>query len=233
LLSLDGIRDLDALRRRAHREIPDLEVDVADALAPLIASGLVVDTGPPVRPSLRVELTHDGPSTPLARTVNALLTGAGVAVGPDADLVVILSSGEPDRIALADAVRCRVTHLVVVLDGDMVRIGPLVVPGRTPCVGCTDLHRATWDPGWLALVPQFGRTVSRLGPMGAPPADGGLAQHVAAAEVAATCLGFAGAPEHGRAGPAQIRTIGPDRRVRVDSHAAFHPRCACALLSAA
>jgi hypothetical protein len=227
LLSLDGTRDLDALRRRAHREIPDLQVDVADALAPLIAAGLVVDTAPRTRPSLRVDLAHDGPSTGLARTVTELLAEAGVAVGPDADLVVIVSSGEPDRTALADAVQCRVNHLVVVLDGDVVRIGPLVVPGQSPCVGCADLHRATWDPGWLALVPQFGRSI----PHSTPDL---LAQHVAAAEVAATCLDLADPPEPGRRSrPVQIRTIGPDRKVRVDGHAAFHPRCACALLSMA
>jgi hypothetical protein len=233
LLSLDGARDLDALRRRARREIPDLEIDVADALAPLIAAGLVVDSGPPVRPSLRVDLAHDLPSTHLAGTVDALLTGAGVEVGPDPDLVVILSFGEPDRTALADAVRCGVTHLLVVLDGEVVRIGPLVVPGRTPCVGCTDLHRTTWDPGWLALVPQFGRAVPHRIPMGAPPGSAGLTQHVAAAEIAATCLEFAVAPGHGRIRPGQIRTVGPDRKVRVGGYAAFHPRCPCALLSAA
>jgi hypothetical protein len=233
LLSLDGARDLDALRRRARREIPDLDVDVADALAPLISAGLVVDTGPPARPSLRVHLAHDQPSIHLARTVSALLTRTGVEVVPDADLVVIVSSGEPDRTALADAVRCGVTHLVVVLDSDVVRIGPLVVPGRTPCVGCTDLHRSTWDPGWLALVPQFGRTLPRTMAMETPPASVGLTQHVAAAEIAATCLEFAEGPVHSRNRPGQIRIVGPDRKVRVGGHAAFHPRCPCALLSAA
>ena len=233
LLSLDGTRDLDALRRRAHREIPELEVDVADALAPLIAAGLVVDTAPPPRPSLRVDLAHDGPTTGLARTVSALLTGARVAIGPDADLLVVMSSGEPDRSALADAVRCAVTHLVVTLTGDAVRVGPLVIPGRTPCIGCTDLHRAAWDPGWLALVPQFGRAGAHRGAVTALPIRSRLAQHVAAAEVVATCLDLADTARHSAAAPAQIRTIGPDRRVRTEGHAAFHPRCACALLSVA
>jgi hypothetical protein len=226
LLSLDGIRDLEALRRRARREIPDLDIDVADALAPLIAAGLVVDTAPRLRPSVRVELAHDGPTSGLTRTVNALLTDIGVAVGPDADIVVILSSGEPDRAALADAVRCRVTHLTVVVEGDAVRVGPLVVPGHSPCVGCTDLHRATWEPGWMALVPQFGRAI--------PNSAHRLTQHVAAAEVVAVCLGFADdAPNRGRMRPGQIRRIGPDRTARIVGHAAFHPRCACALLSVA
>jgi hypothetical protein len=222
---LDGIQDLDALRRRARREIPDLEVDVAEALAPLIAAGVVVDTAPRVRQSLRVDLAHDGPSTGLARITTTLLARSGVTVGPDADLVIIASSGEPDRTALADVVRCRVAHLVVVMEGDAVRIGPVVVPGSTPCIECTDLHRAAWDPAWLALVPQFGRAV--------PHGAGDLTQHVAAAEVVATCLAFADAAPDGHWRPGQIRTVGPDRRVRVVGHAAFHPRCACALLSVA
>ena len=221
LLSLDGIRDLDSLRRRARREIPELEVDVADALAPLIAAGLVVDAAQPTRPALRVDLAHDQPSTLLARTVSTLLTEAGVGVGPDSDLLVILSSGEPSRAALADAVRCRVTHLLVVIIGDTVRVGPLVVPGRTPCVGCADLHRATWDPGWLALLPQFGRAV--------PTDVSVLTQHVAAAEVVARCLGSGDADSS----PGQIRSVGPDRQIRLDGHAAFHSRCTCSLLSAA
>jgi len=225
LLSLDGIRDLDALRRRARRGIPELTVDVAEALAPLIAAGLVVDNAPAARPSLRVDVAHDGPSSSLAGTLSALLTGAGIAVGPDPDLLVILSSGEPGRVALADAVRCGVSHLLVVLDGENVRIGPLVVPGRTPCLGCADLHRATWDPGWPALVPQFGRAV--------PHDVSVLTQNIAATEVAATCLEFADASRHDQFQPGRIRTVRSDRRVRFDGHAAFHPRCACSLLCAA
>lgn len=229
LLSLDGTRDLDALRRVARRQNPDLDVDVADALAPLITAGVVVDCAPPPRPALRVAIAHDRPTATLARTVIAVLTGAGVAVGPDADLLVVLSTGEPDRSALAEAVRCQVSHLVVVLDGDTVRIGPLVIPSKTPCVGCTDLHRAAWDPGWLALVPQFGRKPSTAGATragGDHPASA-LTQHIAAVEIAATCLGPGGPPVR----PGQIRTVGADRRVRVSGRAAFHPRCACALLS--
>lgn len=229
LLSLDGTRDLDALRRKARRQIPDLDIDVADALAPLISAGVVVDAGEAVRISLRVEIAHDGPTSDMARTVSALLAGADVAVGPGADLVVVLSTGEPNRAALADAVRCRVTHLVVVADGDAVRIGPLVIPGHTPCVGCTDLHRATWDPVWVALVPQFGRRLTGAVSARGPHGSSGLIQHVAAVEIAAACLEFA----NGEPRPDQIRTVGSDRRVRVAGHAAFHPRCACALLSVA
>jgi hypothetical protein len=112
LLSLDGVRDLDALRRNARRNIPDLDVDVAEALAPLIETGAVIDNPEPHRRALRVEIAHDGPSTPLARCLGPLLRTLGVTVGPDADLLVVLSSGEPHRTSLADVVRCRLPHLV-------------------------------------------------------------------------------------------------------------------------
>ena len=40
-------------------------------------------------------------------------------------------------------------------------IGPLVVPGRTSCLHCADLHRCDRDPAWPALSAQLagsGRT---------------------------------------------------------------------------
>lgn len=224
LLALDGTRDLESLRRHARRNIPELDLEVDEALSPLIAGGLVVDTPARVKPALRIEIAHDAPTAALARHLTNLLTEAGVAVGPDPDLLAVLSTGEPDRTALAEAVRYRITHLVVVLDEESVRIGPLVVPGQTPCIGCADLHRASWDPAWPALVPQFGRTV-RPRPLDSVT----LTQHAAAVEVAATCLGVGDPGSR----PNQIRTLGPDRRIRVTGQAAFHPRCACALLSAA
>lgn len=222
LLSLDGVRDLDALRRNARRNIPDLDIDVAEALAPLMETGAVVDTPGPRRQALRIEIAHDGPSVPLARCLGSLLRTLGASVGPDADLLVVLSSGEPHRTTLADLVRSRVAHLVVVQEVDSVRIGPLVVPGWTPCVGCADLERSVWDPTWTALLPQFGRTL--------PSGVSALTLHAAATEIAAACLDFtdAASPQHVR----EVVVVGPDRTVRPTGQPAFHPRCACSLLSA-
>jgi hypothetical protein len=222
LLCLDGSSDLDALRRHARRAIPELDVDVAVALAPLVESGAVVDTHEPRRPTMRLDIVHDGPSTSLAQCLSGLLDTLGATVGPEADLVIVLSSGEPNRAALDDAVQCRAAHLVVVQDADSVRIGPLVIPGRTPCLNCADLHRAAWDPGWSALLPQFGRTVRS--------AVTELTRHAAVAEIAAACLEFA------EAGPAfngrDVVAVLPNRTVRVVGTPAFHPRCACSLLCA-
>lgn len=220
LLSLDGVRDLAALRRNARRRIPGLSLDVADALAPLMAAGAVVDAEAERVPAVTVELVHDGASVELARTVDPLLRSLGITVGTDANLVVVMSSSEPDRSVLSDLVHCRVDHLVVVQECATVRVGPLVVPGRTPCTECADLQRTGWDPAWMALVPQFGRSV--------PSGVGVLTRHAAAAEIAAACLDY----RDGTLGRPVV-SIGEDREVRQLSQPAFHPRCACALLEAA
>jgi hypothetical protein len=43
-------------------------------------------------------------------------------------------------------------------------VGPFVVPGRTGCLGCADLHRRDADPSWALLAAQLGAV---------PPAPGG------------------------------------------------------------
>lgn len=220
LLSLDGVRDLDSVSRDARRRIPALTIDATEALAPLIEAGVVVDASPVERSPCRIEFAHDGPSSDLVRSVAPLVRSVGLTVGSDADLLVVASSGEPNRTVLADLVRCRLAHLVVVQDGDAIRIGPLVVPGRTPCVDCTDLHRASWDPTWVALIPQFGRSV----PSGADP----LTRQAAATEIAAACREFAESLD-----VRPIVSVDADRSLRIVGQPAFHPRCPCALLAAA
>jgi hypothetical protein len=42
-------------------------------------------------------------------------------------------------------------------------VGPLVVPGRTPCVNCLHLHRRDVDPQWPHLVHQWRAAESLLG----------------------------------------------------------------------
>jgi hypothetical protein len=47
-----------------------------------------------------------------------------------------------------------ISHLVVLTDGPLARVGPLVVPGVTPCLHCLDLHRADRDPQWPVILTQ-------------------------------------------------------------------------------
>lgn len=84
-----------------------------------------------------------------------LLTAAGLDHGrSDPTAVLLLSGGEPDR-AVIDALVVRgVPHLVVRLVDGVATIGPFVVPGTTACLRCIDLHLATDDPLYPALVAQ-------------------------------------------------------------------------------
>lgn len=77
--------------------------------------------------------------------------------GPDgpADLVVVVDhhvarAGRADGL-VADGV----AHLSVVVRDTDALVGPLVLPGRTPCLRCLDLHRSDADPDWPAVLDQF------------------------------------------------------------------------------
>lgn len=54
-----------------------------------------------------------------------------------------------------------VPHLSMVLREASVLVGPLVRPGRSPCLGCVDLRRAELDPGWKTAAAQLAVTRSR------------------------------------------------------------------------
>ena len=74
------------------------------------------------------------------------------------DLTVITSdAAEVDRLAADDLVRLDQPHLVVRSAGDLVTVGPLVIPGRTACLRCTDLRRRDSDTAWPVLLDQLTR----------------------------------------------------------------------------
>lgn len=61
--------------------------------------------------------------------------------------------------------RSDVTHLPLELAGDRVRVGPVVIPGRTACAACLHAHRADADPQWPLLAAQLlGREPVRTAP---------------------------------------------------------------------
>ena len=56
-------------------------------------------------------------------------------------------------------------HLVATVRGATGVVGPLVVPGRTSCLRCADLHRRDADPRWPRLAAQL--TAAEPPPSGA------------------------------------------------------------------
>ena len=69
------------------------------------------------------------------------------AVSP-ALTVVATSTAEPDRAITEHLNRHDLPHVLVRLSTRDVRVGPLVEPGRSPCLRCIDTLLADADPGW-------------------------------------------------------------------------------------
>ena len=135
------------------------------------------------------------------------------------ELVILAGdSAEPDR-TLTDALfRAGRPHLVVRLEPDRAVVGPLVIPGRSPCVRCQDLNRCRLDDAWPHLLAQLCRE-----PVAAEPTLLAWAASTATVQVRALLAG--GTPE----------TTGSTLELgladfRLHSRAwPAHPRCGCLL----
>ncbi|GAA3545212.1 hypothetical protein AFL01nite_15780 [Aeromicrobium flavum] len=158
---LDGSLDLPRLAALVARDVPEFTDDLGATLDRLIVSGAVIAPSP-AAPAARIAVRHDRSTASLA----ALLLDVFGPPPTDPDLEILLTGGEPPRSTFENLVAAGVVHLPVTLDERRVRIGPLVAPGATPCLGCLDAHVIAADPGWSALLPQFER--SRLLPQALP-----------------------------------------------------------------
>lgn len=82
---------------------------------------------------------------------------AGAEARPDPDTALVVEVTErvlsPRRYLplMADDT----PHLVVARDDDGVLLGPLVLPGRTPCLRCDDLRHLAEDEMWIATATQL------------------------------------------------------------------------------
>ncbi len=136
--------------------------------------------------------------------------------------LVVLAGSEPPPLArAAELVTGLIPHLAVRANQARVRVGPLVLPGRSACLNCLDRHRRDADPAWPEVVRAIrGRTVQPS------PAAAHLAASVAAGQV----LGFLD-------GLRRPDTVGavleqPAAALRITRRGwSTHPECGCSLLS--
>jgi hypothetical protein len=78
---------------------------------------------------------------------------------PQPDLVVLTDSAVPAPEYVASLLADAVPHLAARVREGTGIIGPFVVPGRSSCLGCADLHRADLDSNWPIVAAQLaGRT---------------------------------------------------------------------------
>jgi bacteriocin biosynthesis cyclodehydratase domain-containing protein len=75
--------------------------------------------------------------------------------GASADLVVLARPWAACDPLVAGYHRSGQPHLVAAVRGQTGIVGPLVVPGRTGCLRCADLHRRDADPRWPDLAAQL------------------------------------------------------------------------------
>ena len=154
-----------------------------------------------------------------ARTLLRLeeaLADAGVDVvdDPGAVAVIVRHGAVPARDAAA-LLAADAAHLPVAFDAGGSNVGPLVVPGRTPCLSCRDSHDRDRDPAWAALhVQLLERDPGRI-PLG------GIA---AAAESIADLL--ATRSDAMQSGSGRMIRISRDGR-RSTRTAGFHSDCLC------
>lgn len=91
--------------------------------------------------------------TDTVRLIGALPPGLPALLDPtrvrgegEPGLLVIGTVGEPDRLMLHRLVRRGTPHLLLRYLGEGVVLGPYVVPGLTPCLGCLDAHADSQSP---------------------------------------------------------------------------------------
>jgi bacteriocin biosynthesis cyclodehydratase domain-containing protein len=118
-------------------------------------------------------------------------------------------------------------HLPVIIRETTAVIGPLVLPGQTPCLRCVELTRGDRDPAWPVLAAQL------IGePHGVEPCDVGLAS-AAASIVALHVLAWLdrgiAAPPPSVGGTIELSLA--DLRLRRRTVVA-HPGCGCGAIDA-
>lgn len=75
-------------------------------------------------------------------------------------VAVVMIGGAVAALQMAPYLRDDVPHLPLAFEQDAAVVGPLVVPGRTPCLSCRDAHEQERDEAWPRLHAQLvGTTV--------------------------------------------------------------------------
>lgn len=168
---------------------------------------------------------HAGPGChDLAELVRLGARIGGVAVRDDhaAHVLVVLAVGEPPRDTIESLTNTGAAVLPVVLDEGRCVVGPWAAAGRTPCLRCADLARASWSSSWAGHWPTLDRP-DRPHAVGAE-----LAQSVAALIVSDVLAACDRQPV--RTVGARL-TVGPEPTRATRLTVAFHPDCPCHLLT--
>lgn len=162
----------------------------------------------------------------LAETIEAEIPDSAVQVSAESepDLQVLLGHYVIDPSLYEELVRNDIPHLPVVVSDGQVSIGPLVLPGDSPCLRCLDLHRTDADSAWPVLANQLlGLAPAEL------PAEETVLAAAASSLAAAQVLSYL-AQRRAPATVAHTLEFGTVDYLPALRKWNFHPDCGCAAL---
>jgi hypothetical protein len=125
---------------------------------------------------------------------------------------VVLVQGAASARRLSDYLRDDLPHVPVAFEPGTTVVGPLIVPGRTPCLACRDAHERDRDPAWPGMHAQL---------IGADAGRITAARTAEAASLLARMLGDADVAKRTKS----VR-VSPDGH-RAWREARFHEECRC------
>ncbi|WGW10525.1 hypothetical protein LWF01_10270 [Saxibacter everestensis] len=139
---------------------------------------------------------------------------------PDVDLVVLIASDVADPALADELMRNDIPHLLVTTGETTLTVGPLVVPGTTACLRCSELQHCDEDAQWPIV---FAQLCAGSRP---PPDPDPLLVTAGAGLAALQCATFLDARRTASALSARLELALPDGDVsRLDITP--HPRCGC------
>lgn len=166
----------------------------------------------PTPPRVFVEHNRRIPTTGWLWTREAL-SAAGLVLSDEANrecVSVCVVAGAAASGQFASLLASDQPHLPIAFDAGGATIGPLVIPGKTPCLSCRDSHERERDAAWPRLMSQL---------IDHDPGEIAISRIVEAATLAAALLW-------------ESRPGGVALRVRLDGSRSrrrygFHSECQC------
>lgn len=149
LLILDGRHTVTELGERLRKRGED-PAQLTDVLLSLDEAGLL-ETSSPVHGATAA--VHGAGH--LALAITSLLAESGIRLAHNAELAVLAATLVPDPVLVNGLMASRTPHLAVRVREGVGIVGPLVLPGRTSCLNCADLHRSDQDPAWPGIAAQL------------------------------------------------------------------------------
>lgn len=165
-------------------------------------------------PPIWIESVNLGDSRVESRVESALTDEGFMTVdrGRREAVGIVLVHGAASAHQLARYLRDDLTHLPVAFEPGGTTVGPVIVPGRTPCLACRDAHERDRDPAWPRMHAQL---------IGATAVEITSVRTIEAAALIARLLGELDGAKLTKT----VRISGDGRRMW--SEASFHADCLC------